>query len=195
MSEINPYASPASIDPRVVPAVLAEAAVGGGLWRKGNLLVMHKRAVLPDRCVKSNRPAHGRRLRRRLYWHHPVVFLALVLNVLIYIALALALRKTATIDIGLSKEWFAKRRRAIIVGWTLVLVSVMAVVLGLVSIHRIPLSGLLIPSGVALFLGGAIFGLIAARMVAPQRITDHYVWLKGVHRDFLNELPDWPYSP
>jgi hypothetical protein len=50
-------------------------------------------------------------------------------------------------------------------------------------------------AGVCLGMGGAIYGLIAARMVSPRRISDEYVWLKGVHRDFLNELPDWPYQP
>ena len=52
---------------------------------------------------------------------------------------------------------------------------------------------MLILLGVLVFFGGALYGLIAARMVAPKRISDDYVWLKGVHPDFLAELPVWPY--
>jgi hypothetical protein len=45
------------------------------------------------------------------------------------------------------------------------------------------------------FLFGAIYGLLAARMVVAQRISDDYVWLKGVHPAFLEDLPVWPYIP
>ena len=50
-------------------------------------------------------------------------------------------------------------------------------------------------SGVVLGLFAAIYGLIAARMVVAERISDDYVWLKGVHPDFLASLPPWPYTP
>jgi hypothetical protein len=39
-----------------------------------------------------------------------------------------------------------------------------------------------------------IYGLVASRLVAPTRITKDYVWLKGVHPDFLAELPPWQYN-
>ena len=40
-----------------------------GIWRSGNLLVMRKGAQLPDRCVKTNQPAYGKRLKLLLQWH------------------------------------------------------------------------------------------------------------------------------
>ena len=76
MSEVNPFASPLSTD--LVAAVPAQPQENQWVYRKGKLLVMHKQAVLPDRCVKSNRPAYGQRLKRKLYLvppaalsHHP----------------------------------------------------------------------------------------------------------------------------
>lgn len=65
MSEINPYESPRSPE----PVLLTEPAEteSWGVWRHGRLLVMHKRATLPERCVKSNQPAYGRKLKRNLY--------------------------------------------------------------------------------------------------------------------------------
>jgi hypothetical protein len=51
----------------------------------------------------------------------------------------------------------------------------------------------LIIIGPFVLLAGAIYGVVAARMVAPTRITDDHLWLKGVHADFLAELPVWPY--
>lgn len=191
MSEINPYESPRSPEPAVV-AELVEAE-SGGVWRQGNLLVMYKRAALPDRCVKSNQPAYGRKLKRNLYWHSSWIYLTILIHLLIYIILALILRKHAVIHIGLSQQWFAKRRRAILIGWGSVLASITMVVLGIAMVEESPSAGVLILLGVLVFFGGALYGLIAARMVAPKRISDDYVWLKGVHPDFLAELPVWPY--
>ena len=42
---------------------------------------------------------------------------------------------------------------------------------------------------------GAIYGLIAARLVTPTRIDDHFVWLRGACGEYLSELPEWPYGP
>lgn len=117
----NPYKPPQVADAIVDAAVVENY----GLWRKGNILVMHKNVQLPDRCVKSNAPTN-RRLKRNLSWHHPAVFLSILISPLIYIILALILRKTANIYIGLS---------------------------------------------------------------------DEHVWLKGVHPEFLADLPAWPHIP
>jgi hypothetical protein len=185
----NPYQAPQAYSPPF-KATVAESA---GLWRQDKLLVMHKNAPLPQRCVKSNAPTI-RTLKRSLTWHHPAVYIALLFNLLVYIILAIVLSKRATIYIGLSDEWFARRRRAILIGWGLVLASVGLFIGGLVMIDRNDaMVGLLIFGSFVLFLVGAIYGLLAARMVSPTRITDEYVWLKGVHRDFLASLPEWPY--
>jgi len=192
MSDVNPYQSPAEPTYPVAPPV--DDGTRDGLWREGRLLVMHKMAPLPDRCVKSNRPANGRRLRRKLYWHHPAVFLAILAHLLIYIILALVLRKKATIHIGLSDEWFARRRRVIATASCLMAVSVLLVILGIVGLETSDGSALLIVVGILLFIGAAIYGLLCARMVAPTRITDTHVWLKGVHPDFLADLPPCPFQ-
>ena len=200
MSDINPYQSPATYEDVVQTTAVADAwQPGEWVFRSGNQLVMHKLAKLPDRCVKSNQPADGRRLRRKLSWHHPLVYLAFLVHFLLFIILALVLSKRATIDVGLSEEWFRKRRRAILIGWLSVLLGI-AVLAGSIAIVvnpncQTPLVGWGIPLGLVMFLGGAIYGLMASRMVAPARITDEYVWLKGVHPDYLADLPPWPNQP
>ncbi len=190
----NPYQSP-----EVFPAAYADKPFrDDGLWRKGKLLVMHKNAALPPRCVKSNAPT-PRTLRRKLTWHHPAVFIALLFNLLIYAILAIVLSKRATIYIGLSDRWFAKRRRAILIGWGSVLLAGGMVVGGIAMVENTLVDdwvgAVLIIGGLITFIAGAIFGLVGARMVTPTRITDDYVWLKGVHQDYLATLPDWPYNP
>jgi hypothetical protein len=47
------------------------------------------------------------------------------------------------------------------------------------------------------FLAGLfalVFGQMAVGLVSPQRMTDEYIWLKGVHVEFLNRLDYWPYN-
>lgn len=196
MEQPNPYAAPQEFhmpeagQPPGSP--LEGGATSEGLWCQGNLLVMNKYAPLPDRCVKSNEPASGR-LKRNLSWHHPAVYAAILAHLFIYIILALVMRKTATIYIGLSDEWFARRRRTILISWISVLLSFVLIGVGFANVDTGNNLVWLILVGFVLFFGGLIYGLIAARMVSAKRIDDTYVWLKGVHPDFLAKLPPWPY--
>ncbi len=194
MSEVNPFASPLSTD--LVAAVPAQPQENQWVYRKGKLLVMHKQAVLPDRCVKSNRPAYGQRLKRKLYWYHPLLYLTILVHLVLFLVLVLILQKKATIYVGLSEQWFRKRRWRIAVSWSLVLAGVAMVVAGVFSvIDNVRPGAVGIPLGILVILGGAFYGALATRLVAAKRITDDYVWLKGVHPDFLAALPPWPYEP
>jgi len=189
-SSENPYAPPLTT-PSVYDAQVVEDL---GLWRKGSLLVMRKNSQLPARCVKSNAPT-DRRLKRSMYWHHPAIYLSILISILIYVILALILRKSATIYIGLSDEWFAKRHRAMLVGWLLFLASVAMLIAGIAMLDQSDAFPWLIAASPLVFLFGAIYGLLGARMVVPARISDEYVWLKGIHPSFLADLPEWPYQP
>ena len=46
-----------------------------------------------------------------------------------------------------------------------------------------PWAPFLIIASLPLALGAAIWGLLLCRMVWPKRMTDQYIWLKGVHPD------------
>ncbi len=127
-------------------------------------------------------------------WHHPAVYLAILANLLIYIILALCLQKKATIHIGLSDEWFARRRRAILIGWSVVLLSIGLALFGLVNSERSDAYGWLVVTAFPLLIGGAIYGAVASRMVVATRIDATYVYLKGACQEFLATLPQWPHG-
>ncbi len=193
MAEFNPFASPAyggsPFQTGAVPDLVIEEHAG--LWREGSLLVMHRNARLPDRCVKSNQPAHGR-LRRKLQWHHPAIYLLILVALLIYVIVAIVMTKRATIYIGLSEEWFVRRRRAIATAWLMALAGIGSFVGGIALVDQHPQAGWLILLGLVLVLAGAVWGIVKATLVTPKRITDEHIWLKGVHPDFLAELPRLP---
>ncbi|MFO0867567.1 MAG: hypothetical protein U0935_01345 [Pirellulales bacterium] len=188
----NPYAAPQA----PVPAMLADGGgqFTGGVWRQGNLLVMHRTAVLPARCVKTNEPTQGR-LRRKLYWHHPAIYLALLLNIIIYAVLASVLSHRATIEIGLSETGFSRRRKVMLISWIGVLLGIGAFVSSFFADWNAgPTGPLVMFSGLGLFLVFLIFGLIAARMVQAKKMDHHYIWLSGVNREYLDQLPVFPYA-
>ena len=167
---------------------LKEGVRGGRLnvWRQGPTLVMHRDAELPDRCVKCNTPANGGKLRRNLYWHHPGLYLLILLNLLIYLIVALIVRKRAKITLGLCEKHRSTRVWAISSAWILVLLGVGLLVGGIVNVN-----GWLALTGVILLLGGAIYGAVRGRIVTPRRIDKEHVWLNGVCAEYLDNLPDW----
>lgn len=188
MSDVNPYAPPQH--DVVLEAMLAEP--GGGIWREGKILVMHKNAVLPDRCVKCNQPAHGR-LKRSLSYHHPALYLLILASIWIYIIVALIVRHTAKIEIGLCERHRSKRRRAIAMSWLVVLGGIAAIIFGAILSDRpgpTPWFVLtLLLGGIFAFLVGLIYAAFVVPPVAPHKIDKEYVWLKKVDSDFLATFP------
>lgn len=158
----------------------------GSLWRTGNRLVTCSETPFPDRCVKCNAPANGYRLKRVLYWQHPAYLLLFFCSLLVLLIVILIVRKKAILHVGLCEKHRARRKLGLIIGWT-------SVVLGLTLL----IGGLGLSSGTAALIGGAILlvggitGGILASVITPTKITKENVWITGVHRDFLAQLPDW----
>jgi len=155
------------------------------IWRSKSMLVMAKRAPLPQRCVKCNAPAQ-QTLKRKLRWHHPALYLVIFGGVLLYFILSLVLSKSATIHIGLCETHVATRKRDMLITCVLVLLSFGSFFLAAAAGEN---TFLLV--GIFILLGAIIYGIVRARMVAPQRIDDHYVWLAGVDDNYLEQFPEW----
>jgi hypothetical protein len=191
--QLNPYAAPqlpAGYQP--VPAAGGQLA---GLWRQGNILVMHKAAPLPDICVKSNQPAQ-RRLKRNLHWHHPALALLILIGILVYVVVALILTKRATIMLPLTEEWYARRQRRLLIAWSWGLVSLALIVGGIALAIQTDRGefGLAALAGFISGLAALIYGQYACSLVRPKRMTDQYIWLVGAHPDFLNRLEAWQWN-
>lgn len=157
-----------------------------GIWRDKTILVMGRQASLPDRCVKCNEPAHGFRLKRRMTWHHPALYILIFVAFLIYLIVALIVRQTATVEIGLCAIHLAKRRRDLIVTWVLILLGVVMIFVSLTANE-----GIYALIGLVIFLVGVVYGITTTRIVAPAKIDSRFVWLKGFNKDYLQNLPAW----
>ena len=173
-------------DGYVLPPPPSVGMPGAGIWRDGATLVMSKGAQLPDRRVKCNAFTNGR-LRRKFSWHHPAIYILIIVAWLIYLIVAMIVRKRATVDLGFCEEHSAKRRTYIWIAWLLALGGVAGFVLAILANDSTPAL-----IGFLLLLTAVVFAVITTRVVYPSKIDDRFVWLKGVNAEYLNQLPSWP---
>lgn len=191
---VNPYAAPQFAGGFAPVLDLTDGFTG--LWRHGSVLVVLRQSPLPPICLKSGQAA-TQWLRRDLRWHELWIFLTLLLGflpgILVYAILAHNKTKRATLMIGLSDEWAARRRMRMIIATVIALAGIAMGVAGCVLNGARRNEGWLILLPVAFFIliGAAIYGKYACRLVWPQRITDQYVFLNGVHPCVLDHLPEW----
>lgn len=178
----NPFAPPES---ELGPSRNFSSELGAGQYREGSILVHRLGAEFPDRCVRCSAPAAGFRLKRRLYWHHPSVYAALLLGPVIYAITAAITRKTVTVEIGLCDEHRTKRARMMI-GSVLLILASMGSCLGFGDSFP-PLIGLVL-LGV---FGGLIWLIIGERIITASHIDQYYVRIKGVGRSYLDRLPSF----
>jgi MFS family permease len=185
MEEFNPYAPPKA------DLSFGPDPESNGVWRDAALLVMTKKASLPDRCLKCNEPADGWTLKRKLMWHPQYWYLLIFFNLIIYAIVAMIVRHTAVVMVPLCADHRRRRRRAIAVGWLLSIAGIVAFILGVAIGEQY--SGLIALGASILFLVGLIYGLVGAQTAVPHKIDKRFVWLKKVHPAFLAGLPSWEY--
>jgi len=190
MATDNPYQTPSN--PYAPTLNAPPAGPQGQIFRKGKVLVMHRDATLPDICIKSNEPTDGYRLKRKLSWHNPWIALAILINVLIYLLIAIIVSKRATVMIPLSEHWRNLRRQRIRNAWILCLGGPILFVVGIAVMDQgpnaNPVGGLCLLVGVLIFLFGLLYAMFRTRVVTPVMIDDQFVHLKGAHPEFLNRF-------
>ncbi len=185
MDDRNPYApSRASLN-LTEPVATAGVGAGNTVWRDGDLLVTLIGAEMPSRCVKCNAPADQPTKARKIYWHHPALYVLVLFNVLIYAIIAAVIRKRVFVSAGLCKEHKKRRRIAMTIAWTGALSGIVLVFVGMGS--SLGVWGALL--GFLLILGSIIEGLIGGRIVYARKIDKNYVCLKGCGLAFLDSLP------
>lgn len=191
-SEVNPYA-PAITQSHVQQP--ANTVPVGGIWRDGDLLVVHKMATLPRRCIKSNEPIE-RTLKRNLTWHPPGYYVLIFVNLILYAIVAMIVRKTAVLHVGLADRFHWARKRNMLIAWSLVIVGLVSFVGGLIAMDGAGTNGdfliLIVLLGPISLIAGALLGIYGCRVVTPKKVDDHYVWLRGICPEYLAQFPDLP---
>jgi hypothetical protein len=183
MAEVrNPYApTRASLE----HAQKVADPTAAGVWRQGKILVVLREHDLPGRCIRCNEPAEPPTRVRKVYWHHPTIYLLILLNIIIYVIVGLIARRTATVAPGLCRDHKKRRRTLLAAGWIAVLAGISAVFVGMGYN-----SGLLV-AGVLVAFAGVLTGLFGARLLYAKRIDKTHLYLKGCGGEFLDSLPEF----
>lgn len=162
------------------------AATGGGdgVWRSGKKVVFRSGAPMPPVCVKCGAPATTR-MPRTLYWHQPWVYVLIVISVLVYIIVAVIVRKSARVEVPLCQEHRSRRTKGVLATWLLFFLMI----------------GLIITAAAqenALFGVGAFAAMVAAivvgvrsRILTPTFIDERVAHAKGCCEAFLQRLPEY----
>jgi hypothetical protein len=144
---------------------------------------MTKETILPNRCIKCNAPAI-KLLSRTVEWYPRYVILVFILIRIVGLILYFCLRKRVTVYIGLCEDHINKRRFGVLAGVVTLLVGFVAF-FGAIANENFGIIFL----GLLLILAGIIVMVTVWRTITATRIEEPYVWVKGVHKDFLDTLP------
>jgi hypothetical protein len=147
-------------------------------------------AVLPDRCVKTDLPADGRTADVALLWHEPGWYWLLVLNPIVYLAVARAVGTRVVVTVPVTRAALSAARRA----WWLTLALLAA---GLVSwlVAALLVRAELFWLGVGVMALAIPVYLLGARFIRVRRLDGERVWIGGASINFLARLPDLLRSP
>jgi hypothetical protein len=165
-------------------------AIGGDtadVWRDGKWLVMGVDARLPHRCVKCNESAEMPMRRQALYWHHPAIYLLLLLWIVVYVIVAVIARRTVKLEVGLCEGHRVARRKALTIG-TVGLVGSVPAGIGLAELGQ---PGLALLAGIGGFFGFAIFLMVKARILYAKKIDEDEARIGGCGEEFLSSLPSY----
>jgi len=137
-------------------------------------------ASFPPRCVICNEPGQHR-LARKLWWHPPGYYALICVGWIIYLIVALIVRKSAAFEIGLCDAHAGRRRSGILLGWLGVPACIIG---GLLLVDSAPVPAMIL---FCVSLGVLIASLVMIRLVTASRIQDGFAWLK-VGRPFLDSI-------
>ena len=181
-SDFNPYAPPLS------PVISGTST--GGCYRRGSLLIVPRpdAPYFPcDSCVRCGQPAAST-LRRKLSWFHPAWFLLIIVNLLVFLIVAVCVSKRMTLTVGICAKHRATRKAWILASWLCFLAGIAFFVLFGRSGHSE--SFRLMIAGVGCILLSLILAcVVSSLLVRPRRITPLEATLAGAGESFLQQFP------
>ena len=181
-ADLNPYAAP-----RTSSALKTVAPTE--LRRDGKLLLVRGNGAFPNRCIRCNEPGNSYRLTRTVSWHHPMLYLLILLGGIVYFIVASGERKSVRIRYSLCPKHVRVRRAVLLVAWLEVLagVGLMAYAIGKLEIWP---GAIVVIAGVFIVIIAYFFGTFAGADVEGQNGSivagQHSA---GAGPEFLASLP------
>jgi hypothetical protein len=134
--------------------------------------------------VKCNAEVQGSLKKQKFYWHHPAWFALVLVNVIIYIVVAMIVRRSAEVSYGLCATHKRQRRRGVFI-----VVGGMFLSFGLIVVGIASDLAALIPIAILGFLVSIVIGIVRGRTLLPVRIDKSGAQFKGCGEAYLASLP------
>ncbi len=195
MDDPNPYASPQYAPTPVNGAGEVADDDPKANWRWENYLLLPREGTLPPRCVRCGEPTDLPLRKKSVQWYNPWLALTILLSVPIFVILALVFQKKGVVYFTLCDAHARRRRRMIAAAWGIGFLGVaqMGVIFSFIGRPSPPdWAILLIFTGIATMIAGAVVGSIGSRTIHVQRIDKHAIWLKKLPPTFYDHLPQLP---
>ncbi len=162
----------------------------GSIYRSGNQLEVSQGAVLPPYCVKCGQPSEGEPIARVFQWHPQWVYVTVLVSPIIYLIIALIVRKKINLDVPLCADHKSQRTKNLWIGLLLLLGCIPAGIVlgGTVGGDAGMGAGILV--GTAAFIAGVIFLGPGRAMLSPRFIDNTRATFRGAGEVFLNMIPE-----
>ncbi|HEV2021904.1 MAG TPA: zinc-ribbon domain-containing protein [Terriglobales bacterium] len=185
----KPLVTAAGAGAQIAAVASAAPVAPSTAYRQGNRLVVPKGAPLPPYCVKCGQPVTGEPLKKIFFWHNPWLFLIALLSPIIYIIVAMIVRKRADVAIPMCDEHRQRRKNLIIAAWVLGLGCIPGGILVGSLIHDSDAgAGLGFLVGLLMLIGSIVTSTLA-RPMRPREIAEFSATFSGVGEQFLTHLP------
>jgi hypothetical protein len=130
-----------------------------------------------------------KQVKKALSWHHPALYLVIFVGLLIYLILALCLRKTATIFVPLCADCNGRRKRNGLISFLGFAGALVAFIVAAATLEG-DASTVAVLAGVGLILFSLIW-MASTQFVYAKKINDTHAWVKKAGTPFLDRLPQW----
>ncbi|HKF20423.1 MAG TPA: hypothetical protein VKE93_02575 [Candidatus Angelobacter sp.] len=169
----------------------APAASPSPIVRQGSKLIVPaplpgQAAVLPPLCVKCGAAADGKPVDKTYYWHHPALYV-LLLSPLIYVIVALIVRKTMRVRLQLCAGHAKRRSTAVTLSWVLPLAGIADIfVLMSLNVNQ----GVIALVSIVLMLSGLVIWAVVNSPIRPTMIDSTRGEFTGACAAFLEHVPE-----
>lgn len=170
-------------DPYAPPESAVSTTKTDGCRREGKFVIVPIGEDLPPRCILCNAPAQTPVKSKKVSWHSVWWVLLILVNILLYIIVALIVRKRAEVSPGFCAEHIAQRKKRGAISLLVALACFVGSGL-LFFVQSSALAGLpLIPAFCAM-----IYAAVATGTVHATEISKTYIKLKGCKEPFLASI-------
>jgi hypothetical protein len=149
-------------------------------------------AILPALCIKCGAPADGKPVTRTLYWHNPALYLLVLVSPLIYVIVAIVVRKGMKVCVPLCAQHAQRRSMAVTLAWVLPVIGIAdAFILPQFNVDV----GIVALITTVLILTGLIVWVVVSSPLRPRSIDQYRGIFIGCCEIFLQQFPEGSQMP